>query len=79
MNKVWIELQVSSDQEENKARAKLAHNMLKKLGIKSGTYDIIWWHERKQVYCVTTSEAGTFMEMGDKGHWFNLDYLGREE
>lgn len=93
VNRVWLELERPStqnnkpipnqSQEERDAlgnkRAKLASNMLRILGYMP-TYkgEVVFWNERKQNYCFTMDEAGGFVESGDNGHWFNLDYFGKE-
>ena len=81
-NRVWIELDITLPNvkgptaEECKAmnmkRAALATNMIRRLGSKREIY----WSEQKVCYCIADS-SGSFQEMGDKGHWFNLDFFGR--
>jgi hypothetical protein len=75
-HRVWIELERPADATEGHARAKLASRMLVRLGLSRP--DTIWWNERAERYCVTTDEAGTFLECVDNGHWFNLDHFGRD-
>tara|TARA_R110000823_G_scaffold146319_2_gene276623 strand:- start:412 stop:633 length:222 start_codon:yes stop_codon:yes gene_type:complete len=71
MNKVWIEIERDADKAVNHERAEKFTNLLIKLGSKN----IIWFSERVNRYCVTTDEAGSFLELTDSGHWFNLDGL----
>ena len=85
MNKVWIELEVLDENEQinhelNEARAKLASTMLEKLGYNPGKehYQTVTWWRSKGAYTVVLDAAGSFQLLEDKGHWFNLDYLGRE-
>lgn len=75
MNRVWIELEYPEDTIEGELRAKLASNMLQRLGY--GIDRAIFWHEKKMRYCVTVDGDG-FLELQDKGHWFNLDHFGRD-
>lgn len=76
-NRVWIELEVDSDHAVNEKRAAAASRMLKRLGV--GFKKPVWWYKDKFCYCFQVDEAGGFVMASDKGHWFNLDYFGREE
>ena len=74
-NRVWIELERPSSDEEGERRAELACRMLRRLGVERGTP--VFWHT-KGCYCFTIDEAGSYAEAADNGHWYNLDYFGRE-
>ena len=76
-NRIWIELETDGTNEQNHERARLASVMLKRLGVIYKTP--VFWHEKKCVYCFTIDTAGTFVEAVDRGHWYNLNYFGREE
>lgn len=57
-------------------RAAKACVVLKAIGIDFGPrVNAVWWNKRLKTYCFSTSEAGTFYEASDCGHWFNLDWL----
>lgn len=77
MNRVWIEVEFPKSKEEGELRAKLLSNMLRKLGVTFETP--VWWWDDKGCYCFTIDEAGGFVEGGDSGHWYSLDYFGKEE
>jgi len=76
-SRVWIELEQppGSRHDIGHARAKLACNMLRRLGDKHP--EPVFWHEKKHRYCFTIDLAGSFVEAGDNGHWYNLEYFGR--
>lgn len=71
MNKVWIEIEKGADKAINHERAEKFTNLLVRLG----SQNKIWFSERVNQYCITTDEAGSFLELDDSGHWFNLDNL----
>lgn len=78
-NRVWMELDRPENDEQGHARAAALTRLLAKLGFqprKGG--ETVWWWPEKGRYCFTLDEAGGFVEAGDNGHWFNLDYLSRE-
>ena len=72
-NRVWIELEQPSSDEEGERRAKQASRMLKRLGVPY--CQAVWWWPKHKAYCFTISTAGCFVEATDNGHWYNLDYL----
>ena len=76
-NRVWIELERPEDDAEGTLRAALASRMLKRLG--SDYPEPVFWNERAQRYCVTIDGGGVYQECTDNGHWFSLDYFGRED
>lgn len=75
-NRVWIELDRPTSDEEGHLRAQLASTMLTRLG--SPIKQTFWWHEKKECYCVTLDTGGSYQELQDNGHWFNLDFLGTD-
>jgi hypothetical protein len=75
-NRIWFELEVSSDAAVNEERAVKATRLLRKLGDHISKF---WWFERNGRYCLTRDEAGGFTELGDSGAWLNLDWLARED
>lgn len=80
MNRVWIELDPPASNDEGHTRAEAACRMLKRCGLDFGANRLaVWWNERKQHYCFTLDGSGTFVEANDHGHWYNLDYFGRQE
>lgn len=74
-NRIWIELERPANNSLGHARAELASRMLVRLG--SNIKDAFWWNEEKQTYCITLDVGGSYQELEDNGHWFNLDFLGR--
>ena len=81
MERVWIEIErdtSAAHEEINTKRAALASAMLRRLGCE-GKHDPYWYHPDKRRYCVTIDAAGSFQEMSDNGHWYNLEYFGRTE
>ena len=63
-NRIWFELEVSSDEAVNVDRAEKATRILRKLG---DTISKFWWNARVGRYCLTRDEAGGFTELGDSG------------
>ena len=87
--RVWIELevpvvrrtgQVALDKQKAAmiARAKLASNMLRRLGIE-GPDRFGVTEEKGGFYYTVQDNSGLYTVLNDNGHWFNLDYLGRED
>lgn len=84
-NRVWIEIEFP-DSDHCRAhgmdrdtlandRAAKATNLLHRLGAHKHTR--IWWHSDHERYCLTLDDAGSYTELKDSGHWFNLDYFGK--
>ena len=71
MNRIWLEIERDADKLVNHERAEKFTNLLVKLG----STNQIWFSEAVNQYCVVTDEAGSFLELDDNGHWFNLDGL----
>jgi hypothetical protein len=74
MHRVWIEIETPSDIDEGNKRAALVSAMLEKLGAPAAS---IWWHNAKGVYCITIDGSGAFLEMSDRGHWFDLEEVAK--
>jgi hypothetical protein len=74
-NRIWIELERHNDDAVNVRRAELATTMLRRLG---DTISKFWWHEAEQSFCITIDSAGSYLACSDNGHWFSLDFLGKE-
>lgn len=81
-NRIWIELERPKGDDIHALgheRAALADRLLKRMGVMPDFKGArVFWIERKNSYGFTIDEAGGFVEAGDSGHWYNLDYLGRE-
>ena len=79
VNKVWIELKTGSP-EENETRASLMTTMLARLHDEDDRKlsPEIKWSEHHDCYIKIDKPCGSYLELVDKGHWFNLDYFGRE-
>lgn len=76
---VWIELPKPRDVEHAKAVVVKANRMLARLNGGTEPRDVFFVTERHPSpgYCYG-SQMG-YKELVDRGSWFNLDYLGREE
>jgi len=72
-NVVWIEIENHYDANLNTKAAKQINKVLRKLGLESGGYQ---WNEKMDVYTFTLQD-GSFWELPEGGHSFNLDYLAR--
>ena len=87
-NRVWIELERPSASWPDRhaighARAKAASNMLRRLMKpedveRYAQADPVFWNEDKYRYCFVLDSSGAYVEAGDDGHWFSLDYYGRD-
>lgn len=78
-NRVWLEIErppsdLSVD-ERNVIAEERAAKLSKVVEALTGLKEAVWWHDRKGRYCFTIDEAGGFVEAGDEGHWYNLDYI----
>ena len=71
MNRIWFEIERDTDKSVNHERAKKVTDLL----IKLGSTQEIWFDETTKHYCIRTDNAGSFAELTDSGHWFNLDKL----
>ena len=71
-NVVWIEIEHFDDQEKNEAAAAAITKVLAKLEV-TGKYE---WVESQKMY-IFTSPDGSFWELPEGGHSFNLDYLAK--
>lgn len=74
-SRVWLALELSGDADTNKQRAAQLTFLLHKLGVPD--YVRVWVGERG--YCLTTDASGSFLELVDNGHWFDLDALAAKE
>jgi hypothetical protein len=73
MNRIWIELERPKDQTHADQIAKLANNVLRKIG--DGTREF-FWDSKDHIWCIG-GDMG-YVTLSDNGEWFNLDYLGKE-
>jgi hypothetical protein len=71
-NRVWIELERPKDDHEGDKRAAQATLIMRAFGDAITTF---WWNKRQGVYCLTIDTGGSYLELGDRGHWFNLDRI----
>jgi hypothetical protein len=71
MNRIWLEIERDADKSVNHERAGKLTNLLAKLG----STKEVWYSETAKHYCIVTDDAGSFAELTDSGHWFNLDGL----
>ncbi len=76
-NRIWIELDKPINKEDAEKQCELVNNMFQRLqaeGIKGPKF---FWSEHEVKYCLEFSENGGYLVLNDRGHWFNLDYMGR--
>lgn len=77
--RVWIELEQPKDNAEGHERARLLSNMINRLNAPQYQRDKpVWWFEDKQCYCFEIDHGGSFVMANDRGHWFNLNWFGRD-
>lgn len=77
MNRVWIELEPSEDEAMCRERAEACRRMLLRLGVEeSAGIPAVFWDQRRECYCF--AQGGGYFEGVDNGHWYNLDFLGRD-
>lgn len=72
-DRVWIELEHPATKEQGDRRAALVTNMLRRLGVERQR---VWWSGHEGRYCYG-DEMG-YIVLADTGHWFNLEYFGRD-
>lgn len=77
-NRFWFELERTGTDEENDLKAAQACRVLERIGIRYGNYPAVWWDSKRSLFAFTTDETGCFVTANDNGHWYNLDYWGRE-
>lgn len=73
-NQVWIELEKPTSDDHAADIVTLANNMLQRLNGKE-PQNIFWWDGKDKCYCYGGEDG--YVTLSDRGHWFNLDYLGR--
>lgn len=80
--RVWIELDhpdgmSDAEAQENCAAVnRMLYRLHKSKDVENTIISEFFWNETKQCYCFGGPQVG-FVECGDKGQWFNLDYFGR--
>ena len=76
-NLVWMELELPPRETPawGHLRASKLSITLKQLGIDFGTYDAVWFDEKKWMYCFTRSSAGSFVYANDNGEWYDLTFF----
>lgn len=78
---VWIELKPKAETVEAYKEACAALNrmmdrIVKPAASSKNGYRFEYWEEQ-EIFVYLEGEAGGFYELPDRGHWFNLDYMGR--
>jgi len=74
---VWIELQEPSDEYTAQEIVDNANKMLNKLGVKGNRFAVN--KERKYgTHYLHVQGDGQFSYCEDHGHWFNLEFLAKE-
>lgn len=74
-DQIWIELEAPCDAAHAAVICATATRMMNRLGDTRGkTFS---WSERDACYC--WGDPMGYVMLPDRGCWFNLDYLGREE
>lgn len=76
-NRIWIELDRPLSDVHGEELARKASLMVNRMGVPWP--NPIFWSEHSKMFCFVTDEAGSFEEAGDNGHWYNLDWLAKEE
>ena len=76
-NKFWFELELPKKNYDGHEIAKKACILLNKMGI--DYTNPVWWNSKKHCYCFTIDSAGSYVEAGDNGNWYNLDYLTKDD
>ena len=81
-NRIWIELDKGSDDLSDEAllsfrseQCRLANIMLKRLGFEDMEF-FVSDKKPNHRYCLIIDSAGQFLELTDRGHWFDLDFIG---
>lgn len=78
-NRVWIELEKPTSKEHADEQCRLANRMISRLA-KPGDMpkeEGFFYSEIEKRYCYGGHHG--YVVCVDNGHWFNLDYFGREE
>ena len=81
MNKVWIEIQIGTD-AENEERANLLNKMIGKLHHNEDDRKLqqtFSWSKHDQKYHLRLGPSGMYRTLEDKGEWFNLDYFAGDD
>lgn len=73
-DRVWIELEKPRNAEHAKVICEKANRLMNRLGFTEGWH--FHWDEKERQYW-WCGDSG-YITLSDRGHWFNLDYLGRE-
>ena len=81
-NRVLVELEAPQvakgkpfDHELGAERARLATNLLRRMGVMGDAFE---WNQRHLRYAYVYSGGGGYEILNDNSRWFNLDYLGRD-
>lgn len=77
-NRIWIELERTSDKAFNDEQARLANNMLQRLqpDPSKPLESTFYFSMHHGTYCFGGHNG--YVDLPDNGHWLNLDYLGRQ-
>lgn len=76
-DKIWFEFDKPESEEHAKRMAEKANNMLKRLCAPEPAPQFFWSnHECK--FCIQNSPGAGYLVLTDRGHWFNLDFFGRD-
>lgn len=70
-NRVWIELMPPRGDDHAKEVCEKANRLLKKLGATGRHFGYI----AGKGYIMNNDDGSGYMELIDRGEWFNLDYL----
>jgi len=73
-NCIWIEIENHQDAVLNEDAAKAVNKMLKKLDVTYGGFE---WNQHAGMYHFVEYASGSFFELPEDGHTFNLDYLAK--
>lgn len=79
MRKVWIELERADSFEDAQKNCELVNKVLKKIGVK----DVEFFASDEQRYTCSFYNLGlpdgSYYELMENGHWFNLEALANDE
>ena len=79
-NKLWIEFEAPKDLQHAKEQCRLVNAMMTKLADKEHLplrYLFQAWENQHGKIEYTFGDAMGYVELPDRGHWLNLDYMGK--
>lgn len=78
-DKVWIEFEKTSDLAHGKEICAKANRMLERLNDGPAVHQFdCYQRDGSLLISFTFGNEMGYIDLPDRGHWLNLDYLGRE-